>query len=469
MTARSNASDVDKLLSALDKKQLEIFIRKECATDIRFRNRFLALGIGTIFTPDSSVYSSRIEELIEDYGGRHGYVEYNDTFDFNRAVSRIYEEFEIAVNNRRWNVAISILTGISDVAEDIINCGDDSAGNLGEIVDECFEKWLEIARMELPDEIRNNIFKLAVSKFRKKDLKDWDWWWSWIEIAIELARTSEQQKMVLAALDEIRKPDDDDWSNNYAYNQARSYKMKMKARCGTPEEQRKYMYENIDNPEFRRKLLQTTWEEDNVDEVLRIAKDGIVHNSQSAGLVREWKEWEMKVYLKKDEVSDILRLAREFFLCGSRGGFGRPNDFSMEKMYSLMKSKVDTAIWTEWIEDLIKDASKSPYLLLYIFTQEKLWDRYMDYIKANPSRYLLEEAPLQVRDTNKEEFVRLYALCIENHFKYASDRNAYRDGASMLKNLMEYGGRDDAMKIIEQQKERRPRRPALIEELSKIK
>lgn len=134
-----------------------------------------------------------------------------------------------------------------------------------------------------------------------------------------------------------------------------------------------------------------------------------------------------------------------------------------------MKSKVDTAIWTEWIEDLIKDASKSPYLLLYIFTQEKLWDRYMDYIKANPSRYLLEEAPLQVRDTNKEEFVRLYALCIENHFKYASDRNAYRDGASMLKNLMEYGGRDDAMKIIEQQKERRPRRPALIEELSKIK
>ena len=135
---------------------------------------------------------------------------------------RIYEEFDEAVDNHRWDVAVSILTGVSEVAEDILNCGDDSAGELGAIVDECFEKWMDLIKMELPEDVENHIFNLALGKFKEKDLKGWDWWWSWIEIAIELANTSTRQNFVLSALDEIKKPTNDDWSGNYAYNQARS-------------------------------------------------------------------------------------------------------------------------------------------------------------------------------------------------------------------------------------------------------
>lgn len=470
MDTRHKTSNVEKLLSALDKKQLEAFIRKECTGDDRFRDRFLALGMGTLFTPDFTVYSSRIENLIEDYSGRHGYVEYRDTFDLNRAVSQIYEEFDDAVDKHRWDVAVAILTGISEVAEDILNCGDDSAGELGGIVDECFEKWIELVGIKLPEDIRNHIFNYALGKFEKKDLKGWDWWWSWMEIATELADTPARQTMALAALDEIRKPANDDWSGNYAYNHARSYRLKVMSRCGTPEEQRKFLYENIDNPEFRRKLLRAAWSDDNIDEVLRMAKEGIDHDSQYVGLVSEWEEWELKVYLKRDNQQDILRMARKFFLSGRhRGGFGQPDDFSMEKMYSLMKEKVDKSAWPAWRTALIKDASKSQYQLLYIFTQEKLWDDYLSYIKSNPTRYLLEDAPAEVRNISKKEFIYLYARCVESHFNRASDRNSYRDGASMLKNLIEYGGREEAKSIIEQQKGRKPRRPALIDELSKIK
>lgn len=470
MKTKDKTSDIDKLLSTLDKMQIDAFIRKECAANNRFRDRFLALGMGILFKPDPSVYSSRIENLIEDYGGRHGYVKYRDTFDFNRAVSRIYEELDEAVDNHRWDIAVSILTGVSEVAEDILNCGDDSAGELGAIVDECFEKWMELIEMELPEDVENHIFSLALGKFKEKDLKGWDWWWSWIEIAIKLANTSTRQNLVLSALDEIKKPTNDDWSGNYAYNQARSYRMTMMSRCGTPEEQRKFMYDNIDNPGFRRELLQTTWDEGNLDEVLRLAKEGIDHDSQYAGLVSEWKEWEMKVFLNRNEKQEILRMAREFFLSGRfRGGFGQPDDFTMENMYALMKEKVDNSAWPHWRDALIKDAKKSQYQLLYIFTQERLWTDYLNYLKSNPTQYLLEQAPAEVRNVNKEEFILLYVRCIERHFKTASDRNSYRDGASMLKKLIEFGGREDAQRIIKQQQERTPRRPALIDELSKIK
>lgn len=64
MKAKNNKSAIDKLLETLDKKQLAAFIKKKCDHDAQFQERFLALGAGTLFVPDSSVYSSRIEDLI---------------------------------------------------------------------------------------------------------------------------------------------------------------------------------------------------------------------------------------------------------------------------------------------------------------------------------------------------------------------------------------------------------------------
>lgn len=152
--AKKKINAVDLLLSKLDREQIEDFIRKECAHDGQFQDRFLALGVGTIFRPNPDVYASRVEDLIEDYGKRHGYIEYNDSFGFNRAVTRILDEADEAIENGQWEVAVAVLTGIVSVSEDILNSGDDSAGELGAIVDECFEKWHELcADDSLPENI----------------------------------------------------------------------------------------------------------------------------------------------------------------------------------------------------------------------------------------------------------------------------------------------------------------------------
>lgn len=73
--AKKKTDNVELLLSKLDKKQLADFIRKECANDGQLRDRFLALGAGTLFKPNPKTYTSHVEDLIEDYAGRHGYIE----------------------------------------------------------------------------------------------------------------------------------------------------------------------------------------------------------------------------------------------------------------------------------------------------------------------------------------------------------------------------------------------------------
>lgn len=458
---------VDLLLSKLDKKQLADFIRKECCNSKQLQDRFLALGAGTLFKPDSAKYASRVEDLIEDYSDRHGYIDYRATFDFNCAVSRILDEAEDAMRKWQWEVAVAVLTGVASISEDILNSGDDSAGELGAIVSACFEKWHELCADEtLPEDIKTEIFELALSRFIDKDLKGWDWWWDWMEMAISLADTPVKQSRIIKALDAI-KPNGDSWSAKHNAETAQKYKLEIMSKSGSPEDQIKFMYDNVSNPDFRNRLIQMAWDRANYDEVLRLAGDGVNHDTEYAGLVSDWHKWEYKAYHEIGDKANELQLARHFFFKGGRWG---EKEYSIESMYAILKNLVPKDEWKKYVETLISEAQskRDDVRLLYIYTQEKMWQEYMGYIRKNPSIYNIDDAPKEVKKLFRDEIVKLYAAAVRNYFQRASNRDSYREGVIYLRKLIKYGGTKEAEQIVTEQKSRTPRRPALIDELSKL-
>lgn len=464
--ANKKMDKVDLLLSKLDKSKLSDFIRKECINDSRFQDRFLALGSG-LFKPTPDSYTSRIEDLIEDFSGRHGYIEYRATFDFNRAVTRILDEADEAMENHQWDVAVAVLIGVAAAADDILNSGDDSAGELGAIVSDCFEKWHELCANEsLPENIKDKIFELALTRFNEENLKGWDWWWNWMEMSILLADTPDKQNRVVETLDAI-KPDEDEWGARHDAQTAQKYKLEIMSKQGTPKEQRKFMYDNVGNPDFRKKLLQMAWDEANYDEVLRLAKEGVTHDAEWVGLVSDWHKWEYQVYCHIGDKNNTLRLAKYFFFNGGRWG---DREFSLENMYSKIKTLVPLNQWSNHIKTLISEAisKRDDGRLLFIYTQEKMWERFMEYLRKNPSTYNIDDSPQEVKDLYRNEIIQLYSTSVREFFQCASDRNSYREGVGLLRNLIKYGGRPEADKIIIEQKSRTPRRPALIDELSKL-
>ena len=462
-----NIDKVDLLLSKLDKTQIADFIKKECLGNKQLQNRFLALGAGSLFKPDSAKYASRVEDLMEDYAGRDGYIDYRATFDFNCAVSRILDEAEDAMRKGQWEVAVAVLTGVASISEDILNSGDDSAGELGAIVSACFEKWHELCADEtLPEDIKAEIFELALSRFIEKDLKGWDWWWDWMEMAISLADTSEKQSRIIKALDAI-KPNGDSWSAKHNAETAQKYKLEIMSKSGSPEDQIKFMYDNVSNPDFRNRLIQMAWDKADYDEVLRLAGDGVNHDAEYAGLVSDWHKWKYKAYHEIGDKVNELQLARHFFF---KGGIWGEKEYSMESMYSSLKTLVSKDEWKKYVETLISEAQgkKDIIRLLYICTQEKMWQEYMDYIRKNPSIYNIDDAPKEVKKLFRDEIVKLYAAAVRNYFQRASNRDSYREGVTYLRKLIKYGGTKEAEQIVTEQKSRTPRRPALIDELSKL-
>lgn len=464
---KKNKDDVGLLLSKLDRKQLEDFIRKECLNNRHLRDRFLALGAGTLFMPDPEDYASRVLDLIEKYGGRHGYIDYDTTSDFYVDVIRIIDEADGAMEKGQWDVAVAVLTGISSVADDILNSGDDSDGDLGELVNECFEKWHKLCLNEsLPEEIKSDIYELAVSKFDDKDLREWDWWWDWMQMAIDLADTPEKQNRVFKSLDEI-KPKGDDWRSKYEAETAQKYKLELMSHYNSEEDQIKFMYDNVANPDIRKRLIQLFWDKSDYDEVLRLAKEGEAHDVNYAGLVENWREWQYRVYREIGDKHNQLQLARYFF-------FGRfrwsTDELSMESMYLVLKTLIPQNEWQQYVETLIVEAQRKGEItqLLYIYEQEKRWSDYMDYIRESNNKFVIDDAPEEVKKLYRDEIIKLYASEVRNFFRRASDRKSYRGGVRLLRNLINYGGEKEAMQIVAEQKARTPRRPALIEELSKL-
>lgn len=467
---KQKVSDIDLLLSKLDKKKLCEFIRKECANNREFKDRFLSIGAGTIFIPKPTEYKSRVKRIIKSFQSKYGYVEYRDTFSLNRAIFQILDEADEAMQNQRWEVALAILEGIASMGDEIINCGDDSAGELGSIVDECFTKWHELCNNELlPSELKSKIFKLSISYFTDEYLKGWDWWWDWIEMAISVSDTTEQQNQILKLLDKIINTQDDEWGTKYNAKIALQYKLEIISINSTPEEQRQFMYENVSNSEFRKKLLQMAWDEGNYDEVFRLAEAGILHDSDWSGLVADWRKWELKIYRQRNDKENILKLSRYFFF--ERNEF-EDNEYSMSAMYALMKSTVPTEEWLNFVDSLLKEAYQKKIgkekEILFIYTQEKMWDIYMEYLQKNHTFYNLDKAPLDVWTLYKNELIQLYTSCVKEFFQHASNRNEYNKGVNLLRKLIKYGGTVEADNIITEQKNRIPRRPALIEELSQL-
>ena len=465
---RKGVNDIELLLSELDKQQLCDFIRVECANDRHFQQRFLSLGTGFLTSPKFSDYHARIMDMIEEFGDRHGFVEYSKTFRLNRAICQIIDEADIAIQNYQWDVAQTILDCIATSGEEILYCGDDSAGELGDILHYCFQKWHELSSDELlPEGKKSELFELSLTHFAEGCLKEFDWWWDWIQMAIQLADDEEMQGRIIQELDKVINIKGDEWGINYNRQVAQRHKLEIMSKRGTPEEQFKFMYENVSNPDFRRRLLQMAWDRGDYKEVLRLAVDGATHDSNYAGLVNDWHKWELKVYLQTHDHAGSLRLYQYFFFNGGRFG---EEAYSMENIYGQMKSIVSEDEWNDFVETLIKDAvsSRSYFRMLFIYSQEKMWDRYMDYLRKSPVIHELDDAPEEVWELYKDELIQLYTACVKSFFQRASSRNAYCEGVTMLRRLINYGGRTEVGKIINEQKARMPRRPALIDELSKL-
>lgn len=125
--------------------------------------------MGSLFKPDPTTYASRVVDLMYEYSDRHGYIDYRASFDFNRAVTKILGQAEDAMEKEQWEVATAMLTGISSISEDILNSGDDSSGELEQLLTIALRNGMNsVMRRVFPKESNPKSLSLLLTGSMKK-------------------------------------------------------------------------------------------------------------------------------------------------------------------------------------------------------------------------------------------------------------------------------------------------------------
>ena len=200
-----------------------------------------------------------------------------------------------------------------------------------------------------------------------------------------------------------------------------------------------------------------------IDEGIAIAQKKLLW-----GVVSEWRMCKLSLYESMNDTVNVLAICREMFKDA--------HNSDVLKYYRKIKNLIPTEKWPSYRDELLKirefnnSANNS---LAEIYVEEHLLDRLYDHL-LHSDYALLSALEAYAKYFTNEQQQKLVArlekeLCHE--FSYGANRSTYKDFAcriSRLKNTCP-SGKNMAEKVINYYLTKYSNRPALREELQKVR
>lgn len=459
---RITAKDIDRILDSLSVDELKNFIRNEIS-DRAIKMRLVGMYAGRVMPTSFEIYRSQIRSIISEAEGRYGYVEYRDAGQVGREISEILWQAEDNISVGQWDSAWPKIKAVIEEAETIVNCGDDSDGHLGGTVAEAFMILRKIDTDSLPEPLRTELFDYMIGKYESGFLSGWDWGNDFLEIALELADDRSNEFDRIEKCLTIGKYDPSSWREREKLEIMSRLIEKRQSKADAV----KFMYEHRANPDFRKRLIESAIASGDYDKAIKLADEGVRSDNDWAGLVNDWNDYKLQVYIRQNDRKSIADTAQRF-LTGDTSV-----KRSTDELYRLIKSNVPAEEWAARVSQLISDIKKSKSYSIHerlrlIYIYEQMWDEYLKLLIANPQLDYLERAEPHFKTTHHAEFVNLYAEAIRLFADQNMGRDSYRQLARYLRRLKKMGDGHISAALAEELMGKYPKRRAMIEELRNI-
>ena len=186
--------------------------------------------------------------------------------------------------------------------------------------------------------------------------------------------------------------------------------------------------------------------------------DGEKQDKEYAGRTSKWKRIRYDAYKKLSLKAEQARLAKELLFDGN---------FEYYQELKALNIEDETTFYSKLKTSLKNDQrwqAKNMYVKL--IEQEQDSEEIMAYVKENPA-YIVKYAEL-LKGNYPDEVVVLYRNHIRAVAKDSSKRSAYQDVCALIRRYKKIAGKDDATELVNELLILYKRRPAFVDELSKI-
>lgn len=441
----SEMEQVDKLLHLLPHEELKAFIRNYCKKDKQVRGQFL-FSYMDLCVGQKELYAQQIQALIKSYSDRYGFIEYRDTVNLGRSVCGLLDEAADWPQRGKTSQAIYLAEATIEKMADVINNTDDSSEEIGGCISTAIQLLADLAKSELESPSHKELFQWAIKQYKANTLEGWDWHLEFIRIAIDLAQLPQEKKQLLSILEKIQSCDEDSWD----YQQILNLRLQIIRKTENEEAAIRFMEANLSNPTFRKFLIEKALSEKNYPRVEELTNEGIKQDEKNKpGLVADWKNYLLTMYLQQGDKEQIMRLARYFLLQSySRH---QPRQY----YYDLLKSLIPEEQWAAYVDGIIAEICQEnkygafqPVAEIYIW--EKQWDKLLAWLRQYPHFYHIEQAEPYLKEMYPQELATLYRNAILYYLEWNVGRDHYQKCCQYIRRMIKLDARPMATELITQ-------------------
>ncbi|PTQ84946.1 putative Zn finger protein [Trichococcus patagoniensis] len=399
-----------------------------------------------------------MQAVVRKYAGRGGFIEYGAVSAFADEMGSLLEK---ARNTADSLLALEIIILLLHEAVEAYQYADDSYGDIGGLISECFDVMEDLILGEKfsDSELKQNLFNRLLEDSDEDVYADWE------EYKIDLLRlcaeVAETEGLRLLLKNRIMT-----YLNNNSADDNRSYYTapllhilhRLIVVYGTDAEALRFEEENSGYASFRELLIERAIKENNFEKVIVLATDGEKQDNEHAGRRSKWKEIRYDAYKKLSMKAEQARLAKELLFEGNFGYYQELKALNTEDEITFY-NKLKTSLKNDqrW-------QAKNIYVNLIEY--EKDSEEIMAYVRENPE-YIVKYADI-LKGNYTEEVAILYGNHIRTAAKSSTKRSAYQDICSLIRRYQNIAGKDSAAELMNELLVLNKRRPAFVDELGKI-
>ncbi len=454
---------IQEILDQMPHETLKNYFVENVLNDNLQASKFLVIFGSHTGDESKELYARQIREILKSAAGRHGFIDWNNVRKVGDAVHQLIKQAEqhLVAGNFRSVFLISIAT--LEEMTNALDFADDSNADIGGNIGIANFLLDELCKVDLPEDMRKEVFNYAVTTFKKETFEGWDWHLGMAELAANLTRNDDEADLVMRMLDESH-------LSGYELQVSDKIKLslisKLKGKAAADHFIEKHLY----NSEFRELAIAIAFETGDFERAKKLALDGVQQDQKiKPGLVRGWYDWLIKVALTEMDKVKIIEYARFQML-----------EFSSDRLtyYNLLKQHIAANEWPLYVEDVIATLQKGKRQLLTNFIPDILiaegyFERLIEFLKNEAKTWgydlvrLDEYNPYLVSDY-REELEVMYETGIQRFLSHASSRKDYQYITKHLRRMKKSGMNEKVRQLIQDLKLKYRQRPALIEELDKV-
>lgn len=451
--------DINEVLNSLSKEELIRIILQAADQDEMFKNGLLVKYAQGDYSGQLQLSKKLMDSIVNRYVGRDGFIPYRETHSFAMDMLALLEGTAGAKNSI---LALEIALLVLQEGVEAFQYADDSDGNIGMLVAESLDKVDDLASsLDGEDSsLQERFFDRLLTLSDSEIFEEWeDYKIELLRICVGLAGTEQLREQLKEKIERQIEVCTHKKYGGYTVEALLKLLLQLIRSYGSEEEVDNFVKDHLQYTFFRQSAIEASMECGDYHHVLELAQEGERQDQQLPGLVTQWKKARYEAYKRLSLKNEQQLLARELLMGG---------DYAYYKDLELLAGEGKKELYHGILAELKNGTGwKAQGVYLKLIADKDDLEEMMAYLRTTPSA--VEEYAARLSPNYPEEIERIYRGTIYAAAESSSNRQAYQRVCGMLTRYQTVFGKPSRDEIILQLKDQYTRRPAFLDELSRVK